>query len=101
MKLETRQRAATSPALLSDLITHTRQLVHIIDAITRSNATTNLQDVERLVQSCRCAKPVLQETIVILHKRWIVTNSESVKLKILALLERYPSIIFVQYKSNR
>eukprot|EP00474_Spongospora_subterranea_P010937 CRZ11395.1 hypothetical protein [Spongospora subterranea] len=86
-RLETGRRAVR-PETLMNLITHTRQLLVMIDEMTRSDAPVNVENIERLVHSCRCAKPVLDEALVILRKRWVMTNSENVKSKILAVMER-------------
>eukprot|EP00455_Lapot_gusevi_P010655 TRINITY_DN14828_c0_g1_i3.p1 TRINITY_DN14828_c0_g1~~TRINITY_DN14828_c0_g1_i3.p1 ORF type:complete len:487 (+),score=115.40 TRINITY_DN14828_c0_g1_i3:66-1526(+) len=81
----------------SPWISNTEWLFSVLGSLTDENAPQRLLDLERLYHSCRLNKEVTKETLKALQHLWGNSNSETVRVKVLQVVERLmdKSIMFV------
>ncbi|KAI8831241.1 hypothetical protein BC829DRAFT_409797 [Chytridium lagenaria] len=81
-------KALGSVSFVQNVLKHSADLTAVIEALTSDNQPQRIVDMERLFHSCRIEIEVTKEAIFLLRKTWHTTQSESVKLKVLSVVDR-------------
>ncbi|KAI9222649.1 hypothetical protein BC828DRAFT_16320 [Blastocladiella britannica] len=72
----------------SPWIEHSAELIRVLRKLTEEREAQALYDIERLYHSCRIEFEVTKETIHHLRLIWHNSQSETVRLKVLAIVDR-------------
>ncbi|KAJ1515699.1 hypothetical protein HMI56_002119 [Coelomomyces lativittatus] len=91
----TRHRLYQTVVSYTPLIEHSADLIKVVRKLTKEGEPQCLYDMERLFHSCRVESEVTKETLHHLRIAWHASPSETVRFKVLSIVDRLldPSVV--------